>query len=54
MGKSVLVVRGGALPIESGLGRAHFAVTERIRAGLVPGWSLAGALGDILLMMVNP
>ena len=44
MGKSVLVVRGGALPIESGLGRAHYAVTERLRAGLVPGWSLAGAL----------
>ena len=44
MGKSVLVVRGGALPIESGLGRAHYAVTERLRTGLVPGWSLAGAL----------
>ena len=44
MDKSVLVVRGGALPIESGLGRAHNAVTERLRTGLVTGWSLAGEI----------
>ena len=44
MGKSILVVRGGALPIESGLGRAHNSVTERIRTGLVSDWSLAGVI----------
>ena len=54
MGKSVLVVRGGALPIESGLGRAHFAVTERIRAGLVHGWSLGGTLEHSLNDSHNP
>ncbi len=54
MGKSVLVVRGGALPIESGLGRAHYAVTERLRAGLVPGWSLAGILEHSLNDGNNP
>ncbi|HJM66038.1 MAG TPA: glycosyltransferase [Candidatus Thalassarchaeaceae archaeon] len=40
MGKRALLVRGGALPISSGFGRAHQATVQRLKSGLVSGWEI--------------
>ena len=44
MSRRVLVVRGGALPRSSGLGRAHHDLVERLQEGHVAGFSL----GDVI------
>lgn len=44
MAKRVLLVRGGALPRQSGLGRAHHELVDRLQAGKIPGWELAGVV----------
>ncbi len=44
MAKRVLLVRGGALPRQSGLGRAHHELVDRLQAGHIPGWKLAGVI----------
>ena len=44
MSRRVLVVRGGALPRASGLGRAHADLVDRLEAGMVPGHKLAEAI----------
>ena len=40
MSRQVLVVRGGALPRSSGLGRAHHDLVERLEEGQVEGYTL--------------
>jgi len=40
MSRQVLVVRGGALPRSSGLGRAHHDLVERLEEGQVEGYAL--------------
>ena len=42
MARRVLVARGGALPRESGLGRAHHDFVHRLDSGLVSGFMDAG------------
>lgn len=44
MARRVLVVRGGALPRASGLGRAHHELVDRLKAGVIPGYELAGVV----------
>jgi len=44
MARRVLVVRGGALPRASGLGRAHHELVDRLKAGAIPGYELAGVV----------
>jgi len=44
MSRQVLVVRGGALPRSSGLGRAHYDLVDRLREGQVDGY----VLGDTI------
>ena len=44
MARRVLVVRGGALPRASGLGRAHHELVDRLKAGMIPGYELAGVM----------
>ncbi len=44
MSRQVLVVRGGALPRSSGLGRAHHDLVERLQEGHVAKYSL----GDVI------
>ena len=44
MAKRVLVVRGGALPRQSGLGRAHYELVDRLDSGQIPGYELAGVI----------
>jgi len=44
MARRVLVVRGGALPRASGLGRAHHELVDRLKAGVIPGYELAGVM----------
>ena len=39
-----MLVRGGALPRQSGLGRAHHELVDRLEAGQIPGWELAGVI----------
>ena len=40
MSRQVLVVRGGALPRSSGLGRAHHDLVDRLSEGQVDGYTL--------------
>ncbi len=40
MGKRALLVRGGALPLSSGFGRAHQDTVQRLNSGLVSGWEI--------------
>ena len=42
MGKRALLVRGGALPISSGFGRAHDTTVQRLTSGSVNGWEIIG------------
>lgn len=42
MGRKVMLVRGGTLGPNSGIGGAHHALQESLAAGNVPGWSLHG------------
>lgn len=42
MGRKVMLVRGGTLGPNSGIGGAHHALQETLAAGNVPGWSLHG------------
>ena len=44
MARRVLLVRGGALPRQSGLGRAHHELVDRLEAGQIPGYELAGVI----------
>ena len=44
MSRQVLVVRGGALPRSSGLGRAHHDLVERLTEGQVEGFTLDSAI----------
>jgi len=44
MPRQVLVVRGGALPRSSGLGRAHHDLVERLEEGQVKGFTSAGII----------
>lgn len=44
MARRVLIVRGGALPRASGLGRAHHDLVDRVEQGLVDGF----VSGDVL------
>ena len=44
MSRQVLVVRGGALPRSSGLGRAHHDLVERLQEGHVAGYSLGNVI----------
>jgi len=44
MTRRVLIVRGGALPRQSGLGRAHHELVDRLESGRVPGLELAGVV----------
>ncbi|MBT4059667.1 MAG: glycosyltransferase [Euryarchaeota archaeon] len=44
MARRVLLVRGGALPRQSGLGRAHYELVDRLVAGQIPGYELAGVI----------
>jgi len=44
MSRQVLVVRGGALPRSSGLGRAHHDLVERLQEDHVAGFNL----GDVI------
>ncbi len=38
MTRRVLLARGGALPRQSGLGRAHHELVDRLEVGLIEGW----------------
>ena len=42
MGRKVMLVRGGTLGPNSGIGGAHHALVETLAAGNVSGWSLHG------------
>ena len=42
MGRKVMLVRGGTLGPNSGIGGAHHALQKTLAAGNVPGWSLQG------------
>lgn len=42
MGRKVMLVRGGTLGPNSGIGGAHHALQETLAEGSVPGWSLHG------------
>ncbi len=44
MSRQVLVVRGGALPRSSGLGRAHHDLIDRIEQGQVQGFSISNVI----------
>ena len=44
MARRVLLVRGGELPRQSGLGRAHHELVDRLEAGQIPGYELAGVI----------
>lgn len=44
MARRVLLVRGGELPRQSGLGRAHHELVDRLKAGQIPGYELAGVI----------
>ena len=44
MARRVLLVRGGALPRQSGLGRAHHELVDRLKAGQIPGYELADVI----------
>ena len=44
MARRVLLVRGGELPRQSGLGRAHYELVDRLEAGQIPGYELAGVI----------
>ena len=44
MSRQVLVVRGGALPRSSGLGRAHHDLVDRLREQQVKGYALGEAI----------
>lgn len=44
MARRVLITRGGALPRESGLGRAHHDLVHRVDSGLVSGFINAGVI----------
>jgi glycosyltransferase involved in cell wall biosynthesis len=44
MARRVLLVRGGALPRQSGLGRAHHELVDRLKAGQIPGYELASVI----------
>ena len=44
MSRQVLVVRGGALPRSSGLGRAHHDLVDRLKAQQVKGYALGEAI----------
>ena len=44
MSRQVLVVRGGALPRSSGLGRAHLDLVERLEEGQVDGYTLGNVI----------
>ena len=44
MARRVLLVRGGALPRQSGLGRAHHELVDRLKSGQIPGYELAGVI----------
>ena len=41
MARRVLLARGGALPRQSGLGRAHHELIDRLEAGQIPDYELA-------------
>ena len=44
MVRRVMLARGGALPENTGLGRAHFAVESLLERALVPGWIRTGTI----------
>jgi len=44
MVRRVMLARGGALPENTGLGRAHFAVESILERALVPGWIRTGTI----------
>lgn len=44
MARRVLLVRGGELPRQSGLGRAHHELVDRLESGQIPGYELAGVV----------
>ncbi len=44
MARRVLLVRGGELPRQSGLGRAHHELVDRLKSGQIPGYELAGVI----------
>ena len=44
MVRRVMLSRGGALPENTGLGRAHFAVESLLERALVPGWIRTGTI----------
>ena len=44
MVRRVMLARGGALPENTGLGRAHFAVESLLERALVPGWIKTGTI----------
>jgi glycosyltransferase involved in cell wall biosynthesis len=48
MVRRVLIARGGALPRQSGLGRAHHELIDRLTAGSVRGWEFSNVVEHTL------
>ena len=54
MAKRVLLVRGGALGRNTGLGAAHHNLVDMLKSGKVTGWQLAGVCEYPLAKTSNP
>ena len=54
MAKRVLLVRGGALGRNTGLGAAHHNLVDMLNSGKVTGWQLAGVCEYPLSKTSNP
>ena len=54
MAKRVLLVRGGSLGRNTGLGAAHHNLVDMLEAGKINGWELAGVCEYPLAKTSNP